>query len=83
MQCYIQTLTQIDGILRGWAGAFQHSMSVQTFTDLDARINSQLADFDRWFGDAVSHQTTIGYQRALGIRLLSDSAAIPLPRVEA
>jgi hypothetical protein len=52
-QCYVQTLVQIDSILRGWAGAFQHSRSSQTFVALDARIDVQLAAFERWFGDTV------------------------------
>ena len=82
LQCYVQTLSQIDSILRGWAGAFQHSMSVQTFADLDARIDVKLAEFERWFGNAVSKQDAAGYRRALGVRLLGDSSAVPLPKIE-
>jgi retron-type reverse transcriptase len=82
LQCYVQTLSQIDGILRGWAGAFQHSMSVQTFADLDARIDVQLAEFEKWFGYTVRKQGAAGYRRALGVRLLGDSAAVPLPEIE-
>ena len=82
VQCYIQTLTQIDSILRGWSGAFQYSRSLQSFTDLDAKIGAEIAAFDKWFGDAVHGRSPTIAQRALGIRLLSDSEPVALPTVE-
>jgi hypothetical protein len=82
VQCYIQTLIQIDGMLRGWSGAFQHSRSTQTFIDLDAKIDAQLAAFDRWFEDAVRGRTHVMARRALGVRLLSDSEPVALPVVD-
>lgn len=83
IQCYIQTLTQIDGMLRGWAGAFQHSRSTQSFTDLDRRIDEQILSFESWFEQAIRGQPANFYRRALGVRLLSDSEPIDLPAVEA
>jgi retron-type reverse transcriptase len=81
VQCYVQTLTQIDGMLRGWSGAFQHSRSMQSFIDLDAKIDAQLVSFDKWFGDAVHRRSPMVARRALGIRLLSDSVPVALPIV--
>jgi hypothetical protein len=82
VQCYIQTLTQIDGMLRGWSGAFQHSRSTQSFIDLDAKIDAQMAAFDQWFGDAVHGRSAMVARRALGVRLLSDSEPVALPVIE-
>jgi RNA-directed DNA polymerase len=81
VQCYIQTLTQVDGMLRGWSGAFQHSRSTQSFIDLDAKIDAQMAAFDQWFGDAVHGRSPMVARRALGVRLLSDSEPVALPAV--
>ena len=80
-QCYIQTLMEIDSILRGWAGAFQHSRSTQALASIDAEIDVQLAAFDHWFGALVEGRPTASYRRAIGIRLLSDSEPTPLPRL--
>lgn len=82
IQCYIQTLTQIDGMLRGWAGAFQHSRSIQSFTELDRRIDEQILSFESWFERAIHGQTSNLYRRALGVRLLSDSKPVDLPVVD-
>lgn len=79
-QCYIQTLSQVDGILRGWAGAFQHTKSLHSLAELDRRIDIQLAEFDRWFGEALQRRSADIYRRATGIRLLGDSQPVPLPK---
>ena len=60
IQCYIQTLTQIDSILRGWAGAFQHTRSTQVLSSLDAEIDRHLMEFERRFGAAVRAVDRIG-----------------------
>jgi len=78
-QCYIQTLTQIDSILRGWAGAFQFSQSLQSLEALDSRINRRLVDFERWFDAAIRDQPSRVQIRAMGMRLLSDSTPTQLP----
>lgn len=79
MQCYTQTLTQIDNLIRGWSGAFQHTRSSQALTSLDAKIDLQLAEFERWFGNAVSTRSSTDYRRAMGVRLLNDSESVALP----
>lgn len=81
LQCYVQTLTQIDGILRGWAGAFQHTRSLQTLAHLDSQIDSQLAEFEVWLGRVLATSTPVAHRRAMGIRLLQDSKSAPLPEV--
>ncbi len=81
-QCYIQTITRIDSILRGWSGAFQHSNSTHTLKSLDNRIDRKLTDFEVWFGDKIRPQPTRVQRRAMGICLLSDTTPTPLPEVE-
>ena len=83
VQCYIQTLTELDSVLRGWAGAFQHCRSIQALAAIDAEIDVQLSEFDRWFGAVVEGRTATTYRRAFGIRLLSDSEPTPLPSIGA
>lgn len=78
-QCYLQTLTNIDSILRGWAGAFQHSQSSQSFLALDSRIDVILAAFDLWFGKTIDGRPGHVHRRAMGMRLLSDTKPTPLP----
>lgn len=78
-QCYVQTLTRIDSILRGWAGAFQYSQSMHSLTALDAKIDQKLAAFETWFGNSVAREPSHLQRRALGIRLLGDTISRPLP----
>ena len=81
-QCYIQTLAQVDDTLRGWAGAYQYSRSVQSFVDLDRRIDEMILSFETWFDRAVHGYEAARYRRALGVRLLSDTAPVDLPSVD-
>jgi RNA-directed DNA polymerase len=81
-QCYIQTLTQIDSILRGWAGAFQFSQSIQSLRALDNRVNRKINDFEIWFDAAIRNQPSHIQQRAMGIRLLSDTTPTALPLLD-
>jgi RNA-directed DNA polymerase len=81
IQCYIQTLTELDSLLRGWAGAFKYSRSTQALAGIDSEIDVQLAAFERWFGALVQGKPTTSYRRAMGIRVLSDTEPTPLPLV--
>jgi retron-type reverse transcriptase len=80
-QCYIQTLGQIDSILRGWAGAFQYSQSMQSLRSLDERIDRKLAVFEMWFEKTIEGQPTHIQRRAMGVRLLGDTTPTPLPEL--
>lgn len=79
IQCYVQTLVQVDGILRGWSGAFQHTRSTQVLNQLDTQIDRQLASFEQWFGAALQARSSSDHRRAMGIRLLVDSDPVSLP----
>jgi hypothetical protein len=74
--CYIQILSRVDQILRGWAGSFRRSRCNDTMTELDREIDRKIADFDGLYRRYASRLDPIGRRRVSGIRLLQDRAEV-------
>ena len=72
---YIQTLDQIDRILRGWGDAFAYGNTPNVIDDLDVKIESKLKNFREWYRTRSATMTWRERRRTGGVCLLSDIEA--------
>jgi len=71
-QRYAQTHTLIDQVLRGWGEAFAYSTSRTTMKDLDAKIDTKIANFRKWYATQLQSMSAEDKRRTGGIGLLTD-----------
>lgn len=69
---YVQTLSSVDRILRGWGNSFAYGTSRNTIEQLDIAIDKRLDDFRIWFAHQMRDQDWKTRRRAGGVGLLSD-----------
>lgn len=69
---YVQTLTTIDKVLRGWGEAFSYGNAPNTLENLDLRIDKKLNKFRSWFSAQMDNQDWKTKRRLGGVCLLSD-----------
>jgi hypothetical protein len=71
--CYVQTLWNVDQVLRGWAGSFRSTRCHETMAKLDAQIDRMIGDFNAVYRRLTEGRSMLDRRRALGVRLLQDS----------
>ena len=88
-QRYAQTHSLIDQVLRGWGEAFAYSTSRSTMKDLDAKIDTKIDNFRKWYSTQVLSMSAEDKRRTGGICLLADvkpkfleDAPIVLPKAK-
>ncbi|MFY0680323.1 MAG: RNA-directed DNA polymerase [Thalassovita sp.] len=69
---YVQTLTVIDSVVRGWGEAFAYGNAQQTIRDLDKKLDGQLAEFRSWYALQSKHMNQRDRRRTGGVGLLED-----------
>lgn len=74
--CYAQTLVQLDRILYGWGHAFAFCNGRQPMQELDTKVSSMLAKYQRDVLRNVDRAAALPARRALGVFPLSDTPVI-------
>jgi hypothetical protein len=74
-QCYAQVMVKVNGIVSGWAHAFQFCNCISTFESLDHEIDKLVSGFTREFRKLFEPASLRAIRRFLGVQLLQD---IPL-----
>lgn len=72
---YVQTLSTIDHMLRGWGEAFAYGNAPSTLEHLDEEIDGKLNRFRAWFARQIKETDWKTRRRAGGVCLLSDIKA--------
>ena len=75
---YVQALTDVDNILKGWGHAFSFCNGRMVFTELDRKIDEMLSDFKAFAGRYASGKSQAVHRRILGVHLLEDTPYLPL-----
>jgi RNA-directed DNA polymerase len=71
-QRYIQTLSLLDKVIRGWGNAFAYGNSPNTIEEVDRRIDLKMNDFRLWFSKQIQSGDWKTRRRLGGVCLLSD-----------
>jgi hypothetical protein len=74
--CLVQTLSDLDNVLRGWRHSFSFCNNFQVFEQLDATISKALREFIK-SGNGLLKGPDPAFRRALGVQLLSDIPIAP------
>ena len=72
---YVQTLDQIDRILRGWGDAFAYGNAPNVIDDLDEKIEGKLKEFRDWYRTYSAAMNWRERRRTGGVCLLADIEA--------
>lgn len=72
---YVQTLDQIDRILRGWGDAFAYGNASNVINDLDEKIEMRLKNFRDWYRAYSASMNWRERRRTGGVCLLTDIEA--------
>lgn len=69
---YVQTLSSIDRVIRGWGNSFAYGNARETIEQLDERIDAKLNSFRNWYADQIRSQDWKSKRRTGGVCLLGD-----------
>lgn len=78
LQCQVQTLIRIDGILKGWGHAFSFCNTPQVFVALDDKVDIAIMDFMQMCHSLGQGKTPKQRRRILGVHLLADTPLTPV-----
>lgn len=78
LQCQIQTLIKIDGVLKGWGHAFSFCNSPDAMSALDAKVDAMTSEFMLLCHSLGAGKTTQQRRRILGVSLLTDIPPLSL-----
>lgn len=78
-QCYAQVMVRVNGMVSGWAHAFQFCNCISTFESLDHEIDKAVSRFNREFKRLFEPASLRAIRRFLGVQLLQEvSSGIPI-----
>lgn len=69
---YVQTLTVVDSVVRGWGEAFAYGNAPQTLKDLDKKLDASLDRFRKWYSRQSRSMNEEDKRRTGGVGLLQD-----------
>lgn len=78
LQCQIQTLIKINGVLKGWGHAFSFCKAPDVMNTLDAKVDAMTYEFMQLCHNLGVGKSTQQRRRILGISLLTDIPPLSL-----
>lgn len=72
LQCQIQTLIKINGVLKGWGHAFSFCNTPDVMSGLDSRVDIKVSEFMQFCLNHGEGKTAQQRRRILGVSLLTD-----------
>jgi len=70
---YIQSLTKIDNMLRGWGDAYRICNRRLEMSRFDQRVGELLRNYRHWFSEQIRDATSEQIMRMQGVALLRDT----------
>lgn len=78
LQCQIQTLIKIDGVLKGWGHAFSFCNTPDAMSALDTKVDAMTTEFMQLCHNLGIEKSTQQRRRILGVSLLTDIPPLSL-----
>jgi RNA-directed DNA polymerase len=78
---YHQSMVKLHNLIWGWSQAFRHSTAMHVFVQLDKEIDKRIEEIDSQVRRLVSVGKSVIRRRIMGIHVLADTPAHPLPDV--